>query len=155
MMKIKTWFSVDRVDNKTSKDKESMTARTPPVQPLAAATLQLYREENRLATFNNWPLSFIQPEKLAQLGFYYIGQPDMVKCYFCRVEIGMWEDGDDVLTDHLRWSASCPLIRRRDTTNIPLDAEELNRVLPPRSVDTCGPHVRQNVILEGNCHSMF
>jgi E3 ubiquitin-protein ligase XIAP len=54
----------------------------------------------------------------------------MVKCYFCRVEIGMWEEGDDVLTDHERWSPYCNLIRRRSTNNIPINAELLDRCLP-------------------------
>lgn len=36
-------------------------------------------ESGRLATFNNWPVSFIvTPEALAKTGFYYLKQGDKV-----------------------------------------------------------------------------
>jgi len=89
-------------------------------------------ETNRLTTFNEWNVPFIDKHKLALLGFYYCGPNDTVKCHFCRVEIGSWEDGDDILTDHERWSSYCPLIRGSPTTNIPIDASLFNQIIPHR-----------------------
>ncbi|GAB0098210.1 Death-associated inhibitor of apoptosis 1 [Sergentomyia squamirostris] len=107
--------------------------------PIMSTIEDLHREENRLLTFENWTVAFIDKQKLAMLGFYFLGYQDVVKCAFCRVEIGRWEPADDVFTEHYRWSTNCPLLRRRPTSNVPLDAEALNRALPSVSYDTCGP----------------
>ncbi|XP_055686730.1 death-associated inhibitor of apoptosis 1-like [Lutzomyia longipalpis] len=107
--------------------------------PIMSTIEDLHREENRLQTFEGWTVEFIDKNKLAMLGFYFLGYQDVVKCAFCRVEIGRWERDDDVFTEHYRWSTNCPLLRRRPTSNVPIDAEALDRVLPSVSYDTCGP----------------
>lgn len=60
--------------------------------PEAAGNVSVENEENyktesgRLATFSNWPVSFIvSPESLAKTGFYYLKQGDKVKK--CNLEI--------------------------------------------------------------------
>lgn len=95
-------------------------------------------EEHRLKTFDDvgWPHSFINPAKLAKTGFYYIGPFDQVKCYFCKVVVWLWEIGDDEVKDHLKWSPCCPLLRRRRTTNMPIEpASDLDELLPLYSID--------------------
>lgn len=86
-------------------------------------------EAQRLRTFDRWPIPFIDKHQLALLGFYYFGPCDLVKCYFCGIEVGMWEEGDDVLADHVRWSPLCPFICRRRTNNVPINEDLLNRML--------------------------
>jgi hypothetical protein len=83
--------------------------------------MDLNVEENRLKTFNNWNIPFVNKHQLALLGFYYYDLDDIVKCYFCSVEIGKWERGDDVLASHIKWSPSCNFIRGRITNNIPIN----------------------------------
>lgn len=102
--------------------------------------LDLNREDVRLQTFENesWDVPFLNTSQLAQIGFYYIGPQDTVRCHFCRVEIGKWEPDDHCFTEHSRWSPSCPLLRRQQTDNVPIDAEALNQILPPITYDTCG-----------------
>jgi hypothetical protein len=91
---------------------------------------ELNVEENRLKTFDNWNISFIDKHQLARYGFYYYGPSDLVRCFFCHVEIGMWEEGDDVLTDHIKWSPRCSFIRSHSTTNnVPIDQSLLNESL--------------------------
>lgn len=116
--------------------------------------LQLHKEVDRLKTFHKdrWPLAFLQPQKLAQLGFYYIGPEDTVKCHFCRVEIGKWEPEDNCFSEHSRWSPSCPLLRRQQTDNVPINAEELDQILPPVTYDTCG-HSRPGVVVRPNAYA--
>ncbi|EAA04007.5 AGAP007294-PA [Anopheles gambiae str. PEST] len=105
-------------------------------------------EENRLRSFTSrWPVTFISPNVLARYGFYYVGTDDTVKCYFCRVEIGLWEPQDDVIQEHLRWSPYCPLLKKRPTNNVPLNANYLDAV-PEPSFDTCGISVRHNSYAE-------
>ena len=94
------------------------------------ATIELNVEAQRLRTFDRWPIPFIDKHQLALLGFYYFGPCDLVKCYFCGIEVGMWEEGDDVLADHVRWSPLCPFICRLRTNNVPINEDLLNRMLP-------------------------
>lgn len=99
-----------------------------------------YNEESaRLDSFRDWTITFIDKQKLARYGFYYVGPEDKVKCHFCRVEIGRWDVGDNVLREHLRWSLNCPLLRRQTTDNVPVDAAALEDSLPPPPPrDVCG-----------------
>lgn len=102
------------------------------------ANRQLNREQDRLDTFQCWPYS-IDKHLLAKTGFFYLGRKDRTRCHFCRILIKHWVEGDDVIAEHLRWSSSCPLIRRRETDNVPIDAAELDNILPPVFYDVCGP----------------
>ncbi|XP_017043252.1 death-associated inhibitor of apoptosis 1 [Drosophila ficusphila] len=99
---------------------------------------ELNREEARLKTFINWPLEWLDKRQLAQTGMYYTNVDDKVKCYFCGVEIGRWEQEDQPVPEHQRWSPNCPLLRRRTTNNVPVNVEALDRILPPISYDICG-----------------
>ncbi|XP_039967145.1 death-associated inhibitor of apoptosis 1 [Bactrocera tryoni] len=96
------------------------------------------REDERLNSFENWPLEWLNKRELAQIGLVYTGEDDKVKCYFCEVEIGRWERDDQPINEHLRFSPNCPLLRRRTTNNVPISNDTLSRVLPPVSYDVCG-----------------
>uniref|UniRef100_A0A0A1XBF2 Apoptosis 1 inhibitor n=1 Tax=Zeugodacus cucurbitae TaxID=28588 RepID=A0A0A1XBF2_ZEUCU len=96
------------------------------------------REDERLKSFENWPLEWLNKKELAQTGLVYTGEDDKVKCYFCEVEIGRWERDDQPINEHLRFSPNCPLLRRRTTNNVPISNDTLTCVLPPVSYDVCG-----------------
>ncbi|KFB40308.1 AGAP007294-PA-like protein [Anopheles sinensis] len=104
-------------------------------------------EENRLRSFARWPVPFVSANMLAKYGFFYLGTDDTVKCYFCRVEIGLWEPQDDVIQEHLRWSPFCALLKKRPTNNVPINANYLDAV-PEPSYDTCGINIRQHSYAE-------
>nr|ALR70562.1 inhibitor of apoptosis protein 3 [Anticarsia gemmatalis multiple nucleopolyhedrovirus]ALR71819.1 inhibitor of apoptosis protein 3 [Anticarsia gemmatalis multiple nucleopolyhedrovirus] len=71
------------------------------------------KDENaRLATYVNWPVSFLEPSQMAANGFYYLGRADEVRCAFCKVEIMRWLEGDDPAVDHKRWAPQCPFLRK-------------------------------------------
>lgn len=141
----------DITDNNSGDKRDKVMSEA---QKAAAAKTQvtdLNIEANRLKTFENWQVPFIDCHTLALLGFYYYGPSDMVKCYFCGVEIGMWEEGDDILTDHMRWSPSCNLIRRNQTNNVPINEALLNETLPPAPTpDVYGSYERTNTVSEGS-----
>ncbi|ETN65792.1 hypothetical protein AND_002425 [Anopheles darlingi] len=89
-------------------------------------------ESNRLRTFEeDWLIRHILPEILARYGFYYTGSRDNVRCHFCSIKLGAWEEGDEVITEHLRWSPYCPLMRKQPTQNVPLDPHFLENVPDP------------------------
>ncbi|KAK2587174.1 hypothetical protein KPH14_002923 [Odynerus spinipes] len=100
-----------------------------------------YRFESaRLRSFENWPVSYIEPEKLAAAGFYYLGEGDKVRCFECGIEICQWVEGDDPEEDHKRWSDRCRFIRKLPCGNVPIGVDP-STVPPPRpSYDVCGPY---------------
>lgn len=146
---------LDITDNNSSdkRDKQHMSEanKSGPNQQIT----DLNVEANRLRTLENWYVPFIDKHQLALLGFYYYGPNDLVKCYFCGVEVGMWEDGDDVLTDHMRWSPSCSFIRRHQTNNVPINEALLNQTLPPPPTpDVFGMERLTNTVSEGSIESI-
>lgn len=94
-------------------------------------------EHARLETFSHWTHEYVTKEKLARFGFYFERQPDVVKCNFCKVEIGNWDIGDDPLREHKRWAPQCPLLMKRPTDNIPFDQNLLDQSLSVNA-DECG-----------------
>ncbi|QBC76092.1 inhibitor of apotosis 3 [Neophasia sp. alphabaculovirus] len=71
------------------------------------------KDENaRLATYVDWPVSFLEPSQMAANGFYYLGRADEVRCAFCKVEIMRWLEGDDPAVDHKRWAPQCPFLQQ-------------------------------------------
>lgn len=118
--------------------------------PPSEARLNMKSERDRLKTFEGWPCIFMDPKDLAKAGFYYIHLEDVVRCAFCRVEIGRWEAGDNAMTDHQRWSSNCPFISGVDVGNVPLDPND-TITITRASQDTCGRYgieIRPNSVAE-------
>jgi len=65
----------------------------------------------RFTTFENWPLDFLSPQKMAKCGFFYIRREDIVKCAYCNVEIGDWQVEDDPWSVHQKHSPSCSYVK--------------------------------------------
>lgn len=102
------------------------------------------REAERLRTYENWPVAFLEGKRMAEAGFYYTRKSDLVKCAFCGIEIGKWEEGDDPIRDHLRWKPHCAFLKNLNVGNVPIAQESTT---PPssqspeqKSYDTCGPY---------------
>ncbi|XP_065361636.1 death-associated inhibitor of apoptosis 1-like [Calliphora vicina] len=93
-------------------------------------------EDERLQTFDNWPLNWLDKNILAATGMFYTGDGDKTKCYFCEIMIGKWELQDDPVQEHLRWSPNCPLLKRRLTSNVPINNITLDQLLPPAKYAT-------------------
>ena len=85
-----------------------------------AITVDLRLEADRLRTYFDWPVTFIEPKKLAAAGFYYLRKPDLVRCMFCGLEVGKWEVRDDPMRDHMRWMPNCPFLKRQNVGNVSL-----------------------------------
>ncbi|NXQ35323.1 BIR7B protein, partial [Alaudala cheleensis] len=68
-------------------------------------------EEMRLSTFENWPQnSNMQPEQLARAGFFYTGQGDVVRCFYCDGGVRSWSFGDDPWREHAKWYPECEFL---------------------------------------------
>ncbi|KAK9502250.1 hypothetical protein O3M35_011054 [Rhynocoris fuscipes] len=97
------------------------------------SNVNLFKESERLKTFEQWPVEFMSRHKMAEAGFYYLKKDDVVRCIFCGVEIGRWVPGDDPMNDHIRWSPECRFVRKLPVGNIPLSDDN------EPGIDTCGP----------------
>lgn len=159
--KFEPFHSRDVIDNRDLESppyKDPVLEKPMPTVPSAVSGVNLtaanlYREDQRRKTFGaDWPHAHLDPDVLARTGFYFHGPYDNVKCYFCKVEIGRFEPNDEEVTEHQRWSNNCPLLRRRSTQNVPIDAAALDRILPPLTIDVCGSGVdlRHNTVSEGS-----
>lgn len=111
------------------------------------------REDERLKTFDKWPISFLSPELLAKNGFYYLGRGDEVRCAFCKVEIMRWVEGDDPAKDHQRWAPQCPFLRHMSSSgNVPLDTPAIS------GRDECGvraPLTARSIPMPGPVHPRY
>lgn len=67
--------------------------------------------QNRIKTFEDWNNENIDPLDLARAGFFYIGDKDIVSCYFCDLLACDWEKDDNPLLDHVKNSPSCHFLR--------------------------------------------
>ncbi|XP_046370864.2 baculoviral IAP repeat-containing protein 3-like [Haliotis rufescens] len=66
----------------------------------------------RLSSFLLWPKEHCKkPEELVQVGFFYAGLPDCVRCFVCGIGLKTWEKGDNPWVEHVRWRASCAYVR--------------------------------------------
>lgn len=96
---------------------------------------ELRREECRLSTFVNWPVTHITPASLAKAGFYYTFNQDQVKCAWCEGVIGQWEVGDDPFTEHQKFFPMCEkVISNGISSNPVLDSSiGIQPVKPPHA----------------------
>ena len=83
--------------------------------------LNLKSEADRRKT---WCVPFMNVNKLRAAGFYYPNWSDVVRCAFRGVEVGTWEDGDDVFKEHQRWSPSCGFVKGLFVGNIPIRSND-------------------------------
>lgn len=89
-------------------------------------------EEDRLNTFpNSWPHLMVSPYILAAIGFYYVGgeHNDEVACQFCGIHLLKWEESDDEVHEHFRWSPDCPLINKKITRNKSINEARVDRII--------------------------
>ncbi|KAH9489624.1 Baculoviral IAP repeat-containing protein 7-B [Bulinus truncatus] len=68
----------------------------------------------RLNAFKGWPSNHhLKPNILSEAGFYYTGQGDCTRCFWCGGGLRNWKDTDDVWVEHARWFPKCAYIRQK------------------------------------------
>ncbi|NXL27181.1 BIR7B protein, partial [Glaucidium brasilianum] len=74
---------------------------------------EMVTEEMRLSTFQSWPqYTDMNPEQLARAGFFYTGQGDVVRCFYCDGGVRNWSFGDDPWREHAKWYPGCEFLLR-------------------------------------------
>ncbi|XP_028591253.2 baculoviral IAP repeat-containing protein 7 [Podarcis muralis] len=90
-------------------------------------------EGDRLVTFENWPASArVTPESLARAGFFYTGQGDFVRCFYCDGALRNWERGDDPWMEHAVWFPRCKFLQQSRGSDFINSVQEahINPILP-------------------------
>ncbi|XP_066587413.1 baculoviral IAP repeat-containing protein 8-like [Prorops nasuta] len=99
-----------------------------------------YRFESvRLASYNNWPVPYMEPMKLAAAGFYFTKDGDRIRCFECGIGICWWMKGNDPMEYHQKWSSRCRFVRGLPCDNVPIGVDP--STIPgwrPRGKDECG-----------------
>lgn len=74
----------------------------------------------RFLTYENWPRASPTPTKLAECGFYYTGQCDVVCCFFCNLALANWKSEENPWEEHRRFNPDCCfLVMNRDYKYVP------------------------------------
>ncbi|OXB67870.1 hypothetical protein ASZ78_005552 [Callipepla squamata] len=95
---------------------------------------EMATEEMRLSTFQNWPqYTEMRPEQLARAGFFYTGQGDVVRCFYCDGGMRNWAFGDDPWREHAKWYPRCEfLLRSMGREFVSSVQESFASTTPPR-----------------------
>ncbi|NXI67436.1 BIR7B protein, partial [Anseranas semipalmata] len=99
---------------------------------------EMVTEEMRLSTFQNWPqYTEMPPEQLARAGFFYTGQGDVVRCFYCDGGVRNWAFGDDPWREHAKWYPRCEfLLRSRGREFVNSVQESFASTLPSSPLST-------------------
>lgn len=89
-------------------------------------------EENRLATFHEWPLAHgavVSPSRIAKAGFFFTNRGLTVECFSCHATISEWNYGDQVMAKHRTLSPNCPFVLNPTTSgNVPTISQPITTV---------------------------
>jgi len=65
-------------------------------------------KETRRKSFKEWPKTVkVNPDLLAEAGFFYLSLSDHVRCFHCGQGLRNWLPGDDPWVEHARWYPDC------------------------------------------------
>jgi hypothetical protein len=135
--------NIERLPQRSGNDAESAEVRR--LNELGIETdlprnHQMAFLDRRLESFETWTEHDKQdPEVLAEAGFYFVGDTDSVRCFWCTGGLKNWEGHDDPWFQHARWFPKCGYVKRQkgqafidsvqDTAK-----EDDDRVVDPREV---------------------
>ncbi|XP_078492411.1 zinc finger protein [Ciona intestinalis] len=71
--------------------------------------------DSRVVTFDSrWPKNKTQAtvQQIAKAGFFYLGDRDRVKCWYCNGGLQNWDPDDEPWTEHAKWFPTCEFLIR-------------------------------------------
>jgi len=84
---------------------------------LSPANLNMRSLQQRVETFGSphWPIeNFLEtPHDFASAGFYYLGDGDKVKCWYCNDGLEHWERFDTPWRQHSKWFPKCEFLLQK------------------------------------------
>ncbi|XP_021365102.1 uncharacterized protein LOC110457936 isoform X2 [Mizuhopecten yessoensis] len=97
-----------------------------------------YTEQNaRRETYLHWPhRAEVDIDYLVKAGFFYTGEEDIVRCFYCDIGLAEWNPDDDPWVEHARHSPECPYLRDEKgqdyINNIQTQWARVNKLVYPR-----------------------
>ena len=78
-------------------------------QPINPHMRRIVDRHQTFMESENWPGERIEadPTLMADAGFYYLGDSDRVKCWYCNGGLKNWERYDDPWMEHAKWFPLC------------------------------------------------
>ncbi|XP_076810059.1 baculoviral IAP repeat-containing protein 7-like isoform X1 [Clavelina lepadiformis] len=73
-------------------------------------------EDSRFETFDHrWPQHQVRatPRQIARAGFFFLGERDRVKCWYCNGGLQNWDRDDNVWCEHAKWFPTCEFLLQR------------------------------------------
>ena len=83
---------------------------------LAPFSFHMHLDDSRFETFDNrWPAYRVRatPWEIARAGFFFLGERDRVKCWYCNGGLQNWEPDDEPWTEHAKWFPTCEFLLQR------------------------------------------
>jgi len=86
-------------------------------------------ETERRKTFvSNWPhQNNLSGIKMAESGFFYLGEDDRVKCVFCKGILFNWHESNDPMAEHRKAFSFCEFVKGLFCGNIKYQANMLSK----------------------------
>ncbi len=94
----------------SAEDRRNLNALFPCLHPISPYMRDI---DSRLETFDNrWPAHKARatPQQIAEAGFFFLGERDRVKCYYCNGGLQNWEPNDEPWTEHAKWFPECEFV---------------------------------------------
>lgn len=67
----------------------------------------------RISSYTDWPTAMTQtPRDMALAGFFYTGNSDYTRCFYCGGGLMNWESEEDPWFEHARWFKGCAFVQR-------------------------------------------
>lgn len=74
-------------------------------------------ESARKASFRGWPTQrTLRPDDLCKAGFFYLGEGDKCRCFYCGNTLLKWDPEDDPLLEHAKWFPDCAWLKLKINT---------------------------------------
>ena len=73
---------------------------------LTPASPHMRSENGRFQTFDDrWPAIQVRatPRQISRAGFFFLGERDRVKCWYCNGGLQNWDPDDEPWTEHAKW----------------------------------------------------
>jgi len=81
-----------------------------PAKPIQS--LEMVSLSSRILSFGNvWTSKCQTPTDLAKCGFYYAGEEDRTRCYYCGIGIKNWACDDNPWMEHAIYSPKCSFLQ--------------------------------------------
>ncbi len=76
----------------------------------------MWHESVRVETFNQrWVAQNVRatPQQISAAGFFFLGERDRVKCWYCNGGLQNWEYEDEPWTEHAKWFPTCEFLLQK------------------------------------------